>query len=65
MTITYVRTAVALSGKSLEFVAFAKEISEVIGGIVGTKPIVATRFGGNANEITWISRRLRTLPFRA
>jgi hypothetical protein len=56
MTITYVRTAIALSGKSLEFVAFAKEISELIGGIVGTKPVVATCFGGNANEIAWISQ---------
>lgn len=55
MAITYVRTAVALSGKSLEFIAFAKEISELIGGIIGRKPTVATCFGGNANEIAWIS----------
>jgi hypothetical protein len=55
MTITHVRTAVAQSGKSLEFIAFAKEMSELIGGILGTKPVVATGFGGNANEIAWIS----------
>jgi hypothetical protein len=53
--ITYMRTAVALSGKSLEFVAFAKEMAEIIGRVTGTKPVVATRLGGNANEIAWIS----------
>ncbi len=53
--ITYMRTAVALSGKSLEFLAFAKEMAEIIGRVTGTKPVVSTRFGGNANEIAWIS----------
>jgi hypothetical protein len=53
--ITFVRTAVAQSGKSLELVAFAKEISEVINRVIGEKPAVATRFGGNASEVAWIS----------
>jgi hypothetical protein len=53
--ITFVRTAVAQSGKSLELVAFAKEVSEVINRVIGEKPIVAVRFGGNANEVAWIS----------
>jgi hypothetical protein len=54
--ITYIRTAVALSGKSLEFAAFAKEMAEIINRVTGTKPVVATAFGGNANEIAWISQ---------
>ena len=54
--ITYIRTAVALSGKSLEFVGFAKEMAEIIGRVTGVKPAVATAFGGNANEIAWISQ---------
>jgi hypothetical protein len=53
--LTYMRTAVALSGKSLELVAFAKEMAEVIHRVTGTKPVIGTRLGGNANEIAWIS----------
>ena len=52
--ITYVRTAVAQSGKSLELLAFAKEMAEIIGRVTGEKPSVATRFGHNANEVAWI-----------
>jgi hypothetical protein len=54
--ITYIRTAVALSGKSLEFVGFAKEMAEIIGRVTGKKPDICTSFGGNANEIAWISQ---------
>ena len=54
--ITHIRTAVALSGKSLEFVAFAKEMAEIINRVTGIKPVVAASFGGNANELAWISQ---------
>jgi len=53
--LTYMRTAVALSGKSLEFMAFAQEMAEIIHRVTGNKPAVSTRLGGNANEIAWIS----------
>jgi hypothetical protein len=54
--ITHIRTAVALSGKSLELIGFAKEMAEIIGRVTGTKPVVASAFGGNANEVAWISQ---------
>jgi hypothetical protein len=54
--ITHIRTAVALSGKSLEFAAFAKEMAEIISRVTGKKPLVAASFGGNANEMAWISQ---------
>jgi hypothetical protein len=54
--ITHIRTAVALSGKSLELMGFAKEMAEIIGRVTGTKPAVASAFGGNANEVAWISQ---------
>lgn len=53
--ITYIRTSVALSGKSLELLAFAKEMADIVGRVTGTKPTVSTRFGHNANEVAWIS----------
>jgi len=53
--LTYMRTAVALSGRSLEFVAFAKEMAEIIHRVTGKNPVVSTRVGANANEIAWIS----------
>jgi hypothetical protein len=54
--ITFIRTAVAVSGKSLELMAFAKEITEVIKRVTGRGPVVAASYGGNANEIAWISQ---------
>jgi hypothetical protein len=54
--ITHIRTAVALSSKSLEYAAFAKEMAEIINLATGRKPVVATSFGGNANEFAWISQ---------
>jgi hypothetical protein len=54
--ITHIRTAVALSGKSLELIAFAKEMAEIINRVTGRKPVVAGAFGGNANEVAWISQ---------
>ena len=53
--ITHVRTAVAQSGKSLELVALAKEMAEIVSRVTGTKTEIATRFGHNANEVAWIS----------
>jgi hypothetical protein len=54
--ITHIRTAVALPGKPLEFAAFAKEMAEILNRVTGKKTVVATSFGGNANEVAWISQ---------
>jgi hypothetical protein len=45
-----------MPGKLLELVAFGKEIAEVINRVSGNKPAVAGSFGGNANEVAWISQ---------
>jgi len=36
-------------------VGFEKEMAEIIGHVTGAKPIISTRFGGNANEVAWVS----------
>jgi hypothetical protein len=53
--ITFLRTATAAPGKFLDLLAFAHEKAEASGRASGRKPIVATSFGGTANEVAWIS----------
>ena len=45
-----------MPGKLADLVAFAKEMEGIIGRVAGAKPSVAGCFGGNANEIAWISQ---------
>ena len=53
--ITFIRTGVALSGKSLEMAAFAKEMAAIINRVTGGNTTACVSFGGNANAVAWIS----------
>ena len=53
--ITFIRTAVAMSGKALEMAAFAKEMTAIINRVTGGNTTACVSFGGNANAVAWIS----------
>ena len=53
--ITFVRTAVGMPGKAVEFAAFAKEIADIVSRVTGGNTVACTAFGGNANAVAWIS----------
>ena len=53
--ITFIRTAVGMSGKALELAAFAKEMTAIINRVTGGNTTACVSFGGNANAVAWIS----------
>jgi hypothetical protein len=53
--ITFIRTATATPGKIGDLLAFGHKAVEIIGQVTGEKPTVAMSFGGQANQIAWIS----------
>jgi hypothetical protein len=53
--ITFIRTATAAPGKIGDLLAFGHKVGEIIGQVTGERPTVAMSFGGQANQVAWIS----------
>jgi hypothetical protein len=53
--ITFIRTVTAAPGKIGDLLGFAHKVAEIIGRVTGEKPAVAMSFGGQANQVAWIS----------
>ena len=45
-----------MSGKAVEFAAFAKEMAELINRVADGNTVACVSFGGNANAVAWISQ---------
>jgi hypothetical protein len=53
--IVFVRTMVAMPGKTMELIAFAKEIAKVVKQANGVEVSVSTSIGGAAGAVAWTS----------
>jgi hypothetical protein len=53
--ITFIRTTTAAPGKIGDLLEFSHKVTEIIGRVTGEKPAVAMSFGGQTNQIAWIS----------
>jgi len=53
--IVFVRTAVPLPGKSLDLIAFAKEVAKVVKQANGVEMSVSSSIGGSLGAVAWTS----------
>jgi hypothetical protein len=53
--ITFIRATTAAPGKIGNLLEFAHKVAGTIGRVTGEKPAVAMSFGGQTNQVAWIT----------